>query len=73
LAILPGTRMPGFWPPEVYPKSYYPPLGGNADAQMLAIRDHLMTLKGGPSPRKPGTSGTTLVAGSASSKAQGTQ
>ncbi len=47
--ILPGTRMPAFWPD--YPKSYYPELGGNADAQMRAIRDHLLTFKGGPSPK----------------------
>jgi mono/diheme cytochrome c family protein len=49
LDILPGTRMPGFWPD--YPKSFYPELGGSAEAQILAIRDHLLTLKGGPSPR----------------------
>jgi mono/diheme cytochrome c family protein len=47
--ILPGTRMPAFWPN--HPKSDYPHLGGNADAQIRAIRDHLMTLRGGPSPR----------------------
>ena len=49
--ILPGTRMPAFWPD--YPKSFYPELNGNAEAQMRAIRDHLMTFRGGPSP-KPG-------------------
>lgn len=49
--ILPGTRMPAFWPD--YPKSYYPDMGGNADAQMLAIRNHLLTFKGGPSPKNP--------------------
>lgn len=47
--ILPGTRMPAFWPD--YPKSYYPQMGGNADAQIKAIRDHLLTLRGGPSPK----------------------
>jgi mono/diheme cytochrome c family protein len=47
--ILPGTRMPAFWPN--HPKSDYPHLGGNADAQIRAIRDHLLTLRGGPSPR----------------------
>jgi mono/diheme cytochrome c family protein len=47
--ILPGTRMPAFWPE--YPKSYYPHLGGEAEAQIRAIRDHLLTLRGGPSPR----------------------
>jgi mono/diheme cytochrome c family protein len=59
LAILPGTRMPGFWPPEVYPKSSFPQLGGNADAQMLAIRNYILTFKGGPTPRK---SGATVAA-----------
>ena len=48
--ILPGTRMPAFWPD--YPKSFYPHLNGDAEAQVLSIRDHLLTLKGGPSPRK---------------------
>ena len=46
--ILPGTRMPAFWPD--YPKSFYPQLGGDAEAQIRAIRDHLLTLRGGPSP-----------------------
>jgi mono/diheme cytochrome c family protein len=49
--ILPGTRMPAFWPE--HPKSFYPQLGGDAEAQMRAIRDHLLTLRGGPSPRQP--------------------
>lgn len=49
--ILPGTRMPAFWPD--YPKSYYPHMNGDAEAQIRAIRDHLMTFRGGPSP-KPG-------------------
>jgi mono/diheme cytochrome c family protein len=47
--ILPGTRMPAFWPD--YPKSYYPQMGGQADVQIAAIRDHLLTFKGGPSPK----------------------
>jgi hypothetical protein len=46
--ILPGTRMPAFWPD--YPKSFYPHLGNNAEAQIRAIRDYLMTFRGGPSP-----------------------
>src|SRR5262249_6901242 len=46
LTILPGTRMPAFWPD--YPKSYYPELGGDAGAQIRAIRDHLLTFRGGP-------------------------
>jgi hypothetical protein len=49
--ILPGTRMPAFWPE--YPKSYYPQFGGNAEEQIRAIRDHLLTLRGGPSPKTP--------------------
>ena len=48
-AIVPGTRMPAFWPD--HPKSFYPQFGGDADAQIRAIRDHLLTLRGGPSPR----------------------
>jgi mono/diheme cytochrome c family protein len=47
--ILPGTRMPAFWPD--YPKSYYPELGGDAEAQIRSIRDHLETFRGGPSPK----------------------
>ena len=43
--------MPAFWPD--YPKSYYPDMGGDSDAQMRAIRDHLLTFKGGPSPKAP--------------------
>ena len=56
--FLPGTRMPGFWPD--FPKSPYPQLGGDAAAQIRAIRDHLMTFKGGPSPKKNG--GSVVVA-----------
>ena len=48
-AILPGTRMPEFWPD--YPKSFYPQFDGSADAQIRAIRDHLLMLRGGPSPK----------------------
>ena len=70
--FLPGTRMTQFWPSDTYPKSPYPELGGDADAQMLAIRDHLLTLKGGPSPKKPGTGGTTLVETGANGRPQGT-
>ena len=46
--ILPGTRMPAFWPD--HPKSFYPQFGGNAEAQIHAIRDYLLTFRGGPSP-----------------------
>ena len=49
--ILPGTRMPAFWPD--YPKSFYPQMEGSAENQIRAIRDHLLTLRGGPSPRRP--------------------
>jgi mono/diheme cytochrome c family protein len=51
--ILPGTRMPAFWPD--YPKSFYPQFGGDAEAQIRAIRDHLMTFRGGPTPKGNGT------------------
>ena len=50
--ILPGTRMPAFWPD--YPKSFYPQFGGNAEAQIRSIRDHLLTFRGGPSPKVSG-------------------
>jgi hypothetical protein len=49
--ILPGTRMPAFWPD--YPKSFYQQMGGSAERQILAVRDHLLTFKGGPSPKRP--------------------
>jgi mono/diheme cytochrome c family protein/peptidoglycan hydrolase CwlO-like protein len=51
--ILPGTRMPAFWPD--YPKSSFPQLNGDGEAQIRAIRDHLLTFKGGPTPRRNGT------------------
>jgi mono/diheme cytochrome c family protein len=56
LSILPGTRMPAFWPD--YPKSYYTELGGSAEAQIRAIRDHMLTFRGGPSPKT--TNGAVL-------------
>jgi len=49
LKIQPGTRMPMFWPD--YPKSAYPQLDGSAELQIKSIRDYLMTLRGGPSPK----------------------
>jgi cytochrome c2 len=58
IAFLPGTRMPAYWPD--FPKSPFPQLGGDAAAQIRAVRDHLMTFRGGPSPRKPG--GSVVVA-----------
>ena len=42
-AILPGTRMPSFWPD--YPASFYPPLDRDGQQQVRAIRDHLLTLR----------------------------
>jgi mono/diheme cytochrome c family protein len=51
--ILPGTGMPAFWPE--YPKSPFPHFEGSAEAQIRAIRDHLLTLRGGPSPRPAAT------------------
>jgi hypothetical protein len=50
-AIQPGTRMPAFWPN--FPKSDFPQLNGDARLQIQAIRDHLMTFRGGPSPKPP--------------------
>ncbi|MEP7307902.1 MAG: c-type cytochrome, partial [Acidobacteriota bacterium] len=51
--ILPGTRMPAFW--ADYPKSPFPHLNGDGEAQIRAIRDYLLTFKGGPTPRKSGS------------------
>jgi cytochrome c2 len=56
--FLPGTRMPAYWPE--FPKSPFPQLGGDAAAQIRAVRDHLMTFRGGPSPRRDG--GSVVVA-----------
>ena len=55
-SFLPGTRMTQFWPD--YPKSPYPELGGDADAQMRAVIAHLESLRGGPSPRNGGPAAT---------------
>jgi len=52
LIILPGTRMPSYWPD--YPKSFYPHLGGSAEAQIRAVRDYVLTFRGGPSPKANG-------------------
>lgn len=56
--IQPGTRMPAFWPN--YPKSDFPQLGNSAEAQIRAIRDHLLTFRGGPSPMRQ-QSGTVVA------------
>jgi mono/diheme cytochrome c family protein len=50
LSIQPGTRMPQFWPD--FPKSPFPHLNGDAAAQIQAVRDFLLTFRGGPSPRR---------------------
>ena len=55
-SFLPGTRMTQFWPD--YPKSPYPELGGDADAQMRAVIAHLESLRGGPTPRGGGSVAT---------------
>jgi mono/diheme cytochrome c family protein len=57
--ILPGTRMPQFWPE--YPKSPYPQLNGDGVLQVRSIRDHLMTLHGGPSPKRSTTTTTAAA------------
>ena len=49
LLIQPGTRMPSFWPD--YPESYYPQLDNDGEAQLRAIRDYLLTFRGGPNPK----------------------
>jgi hypothetical protein len=58
--IQPGTRMPAFWPD--YPKSFYPQFGNQAEPQILSIRDHLMTFRGGPSPKAPAPAPGSQVA-----------
>jgi hypothetical protein len=49
--------MTQFWPD--YPKSPYPQLDNNADLQIRAVRDYLMTLRGGPSPKRPANTATS--------------
>ena len=58
-SFLPGTRMTQFWPD--FPKSPYPDLGGDAEAQMKAVIAHLESLRGGPTPRKGGERGATAA------------
>ncbi|MEO2195742.1 MAG: c-type cytochrome [bacterium] len=48
LAIQPGTRMPGFF--TELPGSFYPQFEQDGVAQINAIRDYLLTFRGGPSP-----------------------
>jgi mono/diheme cytochrome c family protein len=56
-SFLPGTRMPAYWPD--FPKTPFPQMDGNAEAQIRAIRDHLLTLRGGPSPKDPAARSAT--------------
>ena len=51
-AILPGTRMPQFWPD--FPASPFPGLDNDAALQIQAVHDYLLTMRGGPSPRRGG-------------------
>ena len=48
LEIQPGTRMPQLW--ADYPESPYPQLDNDGPRQLEAIRDYLLTFRGGPSP-----------------------
>ena len=48
----PGARMPQFWPD--LPETPYPWFNGDGEAQVRAVRDYLLTLRGGPSPRPAG-------------------
>ena len=50
LDIQPGTRMPTYW--TEYPGSFFPQFDQDADAQILSIRDYLLTFSGGPSPAR---------------------
>jgi len=52
LAIQPGTRMPMLW--TELPQSFYPQFDQNGERQILAIRDYLLTFRGGPSPLRRG-------------------
>lgn len=48
-SIQPGTRMPAFWPD--HPNSFYPQFDNDAGEQIRAIRDYLLTFRGGPNPK----------------------
>ena len=48
LAIQPGSKMPMFW--TEYPGSFYPHFETDAVQQIRAVRDYLLTFRGGPSP-----------------------
>ena len=48
LEIQPGTKMPMFW--TEYPGSFYPQFNEDAPQQIEAVRDYLLTFRGGPSP-----------------------
>ena len=49
--IQPGTRMPDFWPD--YPESFFTQFDNNAEQQIRAIRDYMLTFRGGPKPDVP--------------------
>ncbi len=48
LEIQPGTKMPQFW--SELPGSFFEQLDNDGVRQIEAIRDHLYTFRGGPSP-----------------------
>ena len=48
LEIQPGTRMPMLW--TELPGSFYPQFDSDGEQQITAIRDYLLTFRGGPSP-----------------------
>ena len=48
LEIQPGTRMPMLW--TELPGSFYPQFDSDGEQQIEAIRDYLLTFRGGPSP-----------------------
>ena len=50
-SIQPGTRMPAFWPD--YPETFYTQFDQTAEPQIRAIRDHMLTFRGGPRPVDP--------------------
>lgn len=50
LEIQPGTRMPMLW--TELPGSFYPQFESDGERQIEAIRDYLLTFRGGPSPMR---------------------
>ena len=43
--------MPDFWPD--YPESFFTQFDNNAEQQIRAIRDYMLTFRGGPKPDVP--------------------